>query len=518
MKINPRLSIAISLLVCFIVTSTPVQGDNYAELIFLPASQLAERIRSGNLTSVEVVSAYLDQIESHNPTLNAIVTLDAEGALSRARKADEALARGEIWGPLHGVPITIKDHYETAGMRTTAGDPLLADYIPEQDATVVSRLRHAGAIILGKTNMPYLGPDCQTNNPVFGVTNNPWDTGRTPGGSSGGAAAAVAAGLTALGIGSDSGGSIRIPSHFCGVFGLKPTENLVSGAGAWPWLVGANPFRNMVSYGPLGRSIDDLRLCLSIIAGPDTRDVKVPLVPLTEPAEYQLENLRIAWIDTFLDVKASRETCKAMELFAQSLAARGCQVERLNSPGFDIESAWLTYGEISGMQAGILVPPPWRCLTYLFLRISKDRIPPFSRLYFDPMTVKKYMEALERRDILISSLETFLSQWDALLCPVTATAAFEHMIPDYYMGPIPYYSTPIYVDDQPVDYTVANISFTTVFNLTGSPVVTIPIGFTEEGLPLGIQVVGRRWHDMELLSIAEKLAEVAGPLQHPHGY
>jgi len=501
------------------VGSAPAQVENYPDLIFLSATQLAKKIRSGDLTSVEVITAYLDQIEKHNPTLNAIVTLDAEGALSRAREADEALTRGETWGPLHGVPITLKDHYETAGMRTTYGDPLYADYIPEQDATVVSRLRRAGAIILGKTNLPYLGQDAQTFNAMFGVTNNPWDTQHTPGGSSGGSAAAVAAGLTALGIGSDYGGSIRVPSHFCGIFGLKTTEHLVSGAGtSWPGLAGVDSIRNLISYGPLARSIDDLKLCLSIIAGPDTRDVKVPFVSLTEPPEYELKNLRIAWTDTFPGVTASRETCRAMASFASALAAKGCQVERLNPPDFDIETAWLTYGEISGMQSGVLISPALRLLTYWVVKNVKDLIPPFSRLYFDPMTVKKYMEAMERRDMLISSLETFLSEWDAWLCPVAATPAFEHLVPDFYMGPLPYYFTPIYIDEQPVDYYVANVSFTTVFNLTGSPAVTIPIGSTEEGLPLCIQVVGRRWRDMELLSVAERLAEVAGAWQPPPGY
>jgi len=518
MKSNSLVSTAIALLVIFIVNATPAKGDNPTRLVFLSASQLAEKIRSRQLTSAEVVAAYLEQIKRHNPALNAVVTLDAEGALSRAREADEALARGELWGPLHGVPVTIKDHYETAGMRTTCGDPVLADYIPKQDATAVSRLRGAGAIILGKTNMPRGGQDVQTDNPVFGVTNNPWDIERTPGGSSGGSAAAVAAGLTPLDLGSDGGGSIRIPSHFCGVFSLKPTEHLVSGAGTMPNLVGVDSFREFICFGPLARSIDDLKLCLSIIGGPDTRDVKVPRISLAEPAEVELKNLRIAWTDTFLHVAASRETRMALESFARSLTARGCHVERLTPPEFDIESAWLTYGEISGMQVGVHIPGPYRFLIHLLSKLSENTLPPVKKSFFAPMTVKKYMEALERRDMLIFTLETFLSHWDAWLCPVSTTVAFEHLAPDFHMGPIPVHIAPIHVGGQDLDYLFVAIAFTTVFNVTGSPVVVIPIGSTEEGLPIGMQVVGRRWHDMELLSVAEKLAKVAGPLQHPPGF
>ncbi|MRR14316.1 amidase, partial [archaeon] len=204
------------------------------DLVFLSASDLAGMIRSGRVTSSEVVEAYLEQIEKHNPGLNAIVTLDAQGARKRAHEADEALARGEVWGPLHGIPVTIKDNYAVSGMKTTSSLPSLSGYVPHYDATVVKKLKDAGAVILGKTNLPPMGMDLQTRSPVFGVTNNPWDLGRTTGGSSGGDAAAVAAGLTALGIGNDIGGSIRIPSHFCGIYGIKPTENLTSNYGVSP--------------------------------------------------------------------------------------------------------------------------------------------------------------------------------------------------------------------------------------------------------------------------------------------
>ena len=235
-----------------------------SEWVHLTVHQLAQAIRERKVSAVEVVQAHLNHIAQHNPALNAIVTLDEERALQRAKEADAALARGEMWGPLHGVPVTIKDAFETAGLRTTSSFPPLAHYVPKQDATIVARLRAAGAIILGKTNMPILTVDIQTNSPLFGRANNPWDLGRTTGGSTGGGAAAVAAGLSPLEVGSDGGGSIRIPSHFCGVFGLKPTEHLVPGTGHIPDLPGA-PKSCAAHVLPLARwraASQDLRLCL----------------------------------------------------------------------------------------------------------------------------------------------------------------------------------------------------------------------------------------------------------------
>jgi len=193
------------------------------DIVFASARQVAAAIRAGHVSATEVLEAYLAQIASHNPALNAIITMDAERARERAREADEALARGELWGPLHGVPFTLKDAHATSGMRTTTGFPPLADYVPQEDSTVTARLKAAGGILIGKTNVPVMLADYQSNNPIFGRTNNPWNSERTPGGSSGGAAAALASVMTPFEIGTDLSASIRIPAHFCGVFGLKPT-------------------------------------------------------------------------------------------------------------------------------------------------------------------------------------------------------------------------------------------------------------------------------------------------------
>jgi amidase len=267
----------------------------------------------------------------------------------------------------------------------------------------------------------------------------------------------------------------------------------------------------------LARSIDDLKLCLPIIAGPDNRDIDVPDVTLADPPDRALHDLRIAWTDNFGNVPITAKTRESLQTLANNLAQLGCHVEKQNPPGFDFDTAWKTYGQVFGMQYGVHMPIALRHFLYLVSKPQFEEIPPMES-YFEPMTVKKYFEALEQRDQLIVTLENFLDEWDAWLCPVSATPAFKHHSPTFYSGSQPVYNDPLSVDGQPLDYTVANMSYTSVFNLTGSPVVTIPAGKTSEGLPIGIQVVGQRWRDMELLSVAEKIADVADAFANPPGY
>jgi amidase len=488
------------------------------DLVFLPAYQLASLISTGKVTSYEVVDAFLTQISLHNKNLNAIVTLDEDGARKRAQQADEALAGGELWGPLHGVPITIKDNYATAGMKTTTSYPPHADHVPDFDATVVSRLKDAGAIIIGKTNLPPLGMDYQTISPIFGVTNNPWDQRRTPGGSTGGGAAAVAAGMSALSMGNDLGGSIRIPTHFCGIYGIKPTENLVSKFGINPGFPPGKyrSVRHLVSCGPLARSIEDLKLSLRVIAGPDNKDEDVPYISLAEPKKRDLKTLRIAWMDDFGGVPVTKETSLALKQFTEKLAERGCTVKRTGPKDFDPEVIWNTYGEIMDMELGVYTPSFMRFVSYLFGGYYRKDVPFLEMVY--PITYDKYMKALTIRDVHVSQLEDFLDEWDVWLCPVTCTPAYWHIKPKRYYGPYAVYDRAILVDNKPVNYLVANGSYTTVFNLTGSPVVVVPIGYTKEGIPIGVQIVGKRWHDMELLGFAQQLDEVADTFRHPPGY
>src|SRR5215469_10990101 len=282
------------------------------EIVFSSSTQLAAAIREGHVSATEVLEAHLAQIERYNPALNAIVTMDVEHAREQAREADKAMARGELWGPLHGVPFTLKDALSTAGMRTTTGFPPL-DHVPREDSAVAARLKAAGGILLGKTNVATMLANYQSTNPIFGRTNNPWNIERTAGGSSGGAAAALAAGLIPFEIGTDLAGSIRVPAHFCGVFGLKPTEHRVPLTGVIPGLQTPRSVRIMSCIGPMARTVEDLALLYSIIAGPDGRDTEVQPVPVDEVPQLELKHLRIAVAPTFPGFPVAADMRAAVE-------------------------------------------------------------------------------------------------------------------------------------------------------------------------------------------------------------
>lgn len=481
---------------------------------FPTAHELAKAIARRDISATEVLEAHLRQIERHNPALNAIVTLDEEHARMCAQQADAALARGQVWGPLHGVPITVKDEWETAGLRTTNAEKAWAKYVPERDATVVARLRAAGAVVLGKTNLPEQGADVQTNSHLFGRANNPWDLDRTPGGSTGGGAAAVCAGLSPLEIGGDGGGSIRIPAHFCGLFALKPTEHAVSLAGNMLQRHGSG-IRHMATPGLLSRCVQDLQLGFRLIAGPDGRDLQVPRIPLEDPPARPLCELKIAWTDDLGGLPVTAATRAVIERLATRLENLGSQVERGDPPRFDVEQAWQTYGDILGGEAGAALPAPVRYVagfTGRFLHRNAPMIRAVQRGM--AISLPRYMAALARRDAIIACLEAFLATRDAWLCPVACGPAFTHRKPAPYLTS----GKPIDVDGRAVSYWSGTLGHTSLFNLTGSPVVVLPLGQSDDGLPIGVQVVGRRWHDMELLAVARQLSLVTGAFARPPGY
>ncbi|HLO31774.1 MAG TPA: amidase [Anaerolineales bacterium] len=489
------------------------------KLNFLTASELASLIRHGKISSQEVLEAHLSQIAQQNPSLNAIVTLNEEQARRKAKQADDALAGGEIWGPLHGVPITIKDVFETEGLRTTSSFKPLAAYVPKQDATVVERLRKAGAIIMGKTNTCELAGDEQTNSPLFGRTNNPWNLERTPGGSSGGSAAAVASGMSPLDIGSDIGGSVRNPAHFCGVFSLKPSDYRVPFTGHIPPPPGSKGrglLRYFLTPGPLARSVEDLRLALTVIAGPDERQWEVPPVPLAPAPDRDLHDLRFAWSDDF-GIPVSAEIRAALANLAEELGHAGCRVERRDPAEFDYGQALQTYGLLK--EAVFTVRSTPLNIPRFVWRIIAEQIPSSNSttrglLRGIGTNLQGYAGALSQRDGFIAKLERFLGDWDAWLCPVAALPAYPH-IPA--RNPIEQLRATVEVDDQKIPYLLATSVYTGLFNLTGNPVVVLPLGRTKEGLPFGVQVVGRRWSDMALLAVAEKLTQVTGSFVPPPG-
>ncbi|MGH7897682.1 MAG: amidase family protein, partial [Candidatus Binatia bacterium] len=314
-----------------------------SDIAFRPAIELAAALRRREVGSRELLDHYLDRVERLNPALNAIVTLDVERARRRADEADRALARGEARGPLHGLPMTVKDTFETAGLRTTAGAPVLSEHVPATDATAVARLGAAGAVIFGKTNTPLFAGDAQTYNAIFGVTNNPWDRTRSPGGSSGGSAAAVAAGLTSVELGSDIGGSIRNPAHYSGVYGLKPTHGLIPTRGHIPGPPGTLAEVDLGVMGPLARSAGDLEALLDVLAGPDEAQAIAWRLELPPPRRRALRDYRVAaWFDDpFCPVDS--EVRGRLEATAEALAKAGARVDDRARPIGDLRSVYRCY-------------------------------------------------------------------------------------------------------------------------------------------------------------------------------
>lgn len=491
------------------------------KIVFATATQLAQMIRNKEVSAVEVLDAYLKQIDKHNSKVNAIATLDAEEARKKATEADEALAKGEHWGILHGVPVTIKDTLETAGIQTTAGYLPLKDYVPTEDATVVARLKAAGAIVFAKTNTPILAGDYQTSNPIFGRTNNPWDLNRTPGGSSGGSASALAAGFSPLDVGSDIAGSIRHPAHYCGVYGLMPTDRRISLAGHIPPLPGQTNFiRHMLRVGALARSVADLELCFDLIAGTDDKQPDIPPVSITTPAAKKLSELKIAWTYGCDLLPIDKDTRFCIQSLINNLSNAGCFLEESQPTNLDWEETLSDYSSLAfyelfastssftNLFRGFLLG-----LTTEFMARTQTHFKsgtPLSRkanLIFPP-TVAKYKAVLEQRDRITSMMDRFLESWDAWLCPVSMSPAFTHRAPNQ----------SIKVDGVKFPYLLACGGYTMPLNFTGHPVVVIPIGQSAKGLPIGIQIVGKRWQEIELLAVSKEIDTIADGFQHPSSY
>lgn len=480
----------------------------------LGASAAARAIREGRLSAEALLDACLARIARFNPALNALVTVDTAGARDAAKAADRQLAAGGPVPPLLGVPVSIKDVFATRGLRTTASFRPLADYVPDADATLVARLRAAGAVIVGKSNLPELAgaPHCWS--PLFGPTHNPWNPALTPGGSSGGAAVAIAAGFSLLEAGSDLAGSIRIPAAYCGVAGFKATENRIPRTGHIPHLPehlgGARSVRHMLSLGVLARSVADLRLGYGLIAGPDGIDTEVPpLATSPVPPIPAGKPLRLALWDDF-GLPLCERTRAGLAGMAGRLEAAGHRVERGAPPGLDPEQLRELFGLIGGAEIGLGLPP-WQRAFFLGAR---HLLPPSERLVkaiarglrFD---MRAYNRALNARDEAICRLETFLSGFDALLCPVATTVAY----PGRPMGPFARPPT-LTVAGRRLPYLEATIGLTTPFSVSGNPVAALPTG-VEGGLPVGVQVVGRRWQEDALLAVAAHIEPAVGGFVAP---
>jgi amidase len=444
---------------------------NKTSAVFSNATDLARLIRTRETSAREVFDAHVEQINRHNTDINAIVTFDLERAAERAQAADDALARGELWGPLHGVPFTLKDAHATAGVRNTLGFPAF-DHVPTKDGTVASRLKNAGAILMGKTNVATLLADYQTNNPIFGRTNNPWNRDRTSGGSSGGAAAAIASGMTPFDVGTDLSNSIRLPAHFCGIAGLKPTENRISLHGVFPLpFESPRPIRIMSCAGPMARSVCDLAMLYGILAGPDGIDTDVNPVPAEEVYETKLKGVRIAVAPNLGGFPVAEEIRNAVQKFAEQLASRGAIVDQPSLPRVEFYNDLARAGELIEMMTGAFAPDA------------------------PPATLKQYLTALAKRDESITLWERFFDDWEVLIAPVSMTTAFPHTEP----------GSPLRVNDRDENYFTVS-AHGTIWNYTGHPAVVFPCALDRDGLPIGVQLIARRWNESRLLAIADAIA------------
>lgn len=482
-------------------------------IAFSSVTELAEKIRTGELSSFDVVSTFLKQIEDQNETYNAIVLIDKEKALDRARQADLALSKGELWGKLHGVPITIKDNYRTKGLATTAGYKPLKNNVPDNDAEIVKLLKAEGAIIIGKTNLSVLAMDMQSDNSIFGKTNNPWDTTKTSGGSSGGCAAALATGMTPLSFGNDLAGSIRLPAAYCGVYGFKPSFGVVSlhGIQTDP-AEKVNGLKSLAVAGPLARNIRDLELAMSIIAQTTSEDRR--LVPLNNNTDtIDIKTLKIAWTDEFGGVPVDVEIKQQLQQYVSQLEKAGATVVKV-TPEINFNLAWKTWGSFVGMQGGYSTSNFLKWLGSPFIKGVLKNVPMHQNVV-KPTSVEKYMIAMNIQDTLMNTMENFLNVYDVFICPVSAVIAFNHHAPSKSLGNFNIYNTPLKVNSVDIHYYMATQAYTTPFTLTESPVLSIPIGLSKGSLPIGVQLVGKRYDDFRLLKIGEELDKYHDRIIYP---
>lgn len=446
------------------------------DLCYMPATELAARIRARSLSPVEIVEAVFERIRAVNPALNAFCTLTEEAARGEARAAEAAVVRGDRLGPLHGVPVSVKDLVITRGVRTMRGSRIYERAVPDEDAPSVARLKAAGAIMLGKTSTPEFGWKGTTESPATGVSVNPWDLSRTPGGSSGGAGAAVAAGLGPLAIGTDGGGSIRIPASFCGVFGLKPTFGRVA---AYP----PSAVALLSHVGPMARTVRDAALMLSCMAGPDARDpysLPEPMTDLVAACDAGVRGLRVAWSPTLgfarVDAEVAERTASAARVFEREL---GCAVEQFDRP-FDDPLPFFEVMWVSGL--GAFVQP--------YLAEWADQMDPglvdMARR-IGGLSAADLAGALAMRMAFWRTSQAMFERFDLLLTPAMPVAAFKIGQPPRMTDRVPW---------------AAWTPFTYPFNITGQPAASVPCGFTSDGLPVGLQIVGRRFEDALVLRAA----------------
>jgi amidase len=456
-------------------------------------AEIAREIRSKNISPLEIVELHLKRIEAWQPKLNAFVHLNPEYVRQQAHAAESSAARSAQLGPLHGVPLTIKSCIDVAGWPCPAGSLLRKDYAAHQDAPLVARLKAAGAILLGNTNTPEFLMAYETDNLLTGKTSNPWSLMHSSGGSSGGEAAAIASGCSAGGVGSDGGGSIRVPAHFCGICGLKPTPGRIPATGHFP--PGAGAFSWIGVVGPMARTVADVRVLFGVMAGPDPGDALSAPVPSRPYHEDELRVMRIGILESDALGVATPETRAAVDRAAKLLAPQGFSVEPFPLKALDraLDLWWFFFGPVIGN------------LFRHSLAGLEDKISPMLREYLSyansgtPITLEQFMKACAERDLLRAEILRQMRDTPVLLSPVSTGPAFRHGQGNYLPG-TGYRDT---------------MRFSQWLNLTGFPGASVPVGVSKEGLPIGVQVIGRPFEEELVLAVAEAIEQARGPWQPP---
>ena len=482
------------------------------DIAFKSAAELAAMIRDRSLTAIDALTCLADRVERFNPGLNAVVAMDLGAACRQAELADRALDRGEIWGPLHGLPITIKDSFEVVGMPTTSGSPKLKDHVPDQNAVAVQRLIDAGAIVFGKTNLPVYADDVQTYNEVYGTTNNPWDTTRVPGGSSGGAAVALAAGFTPLELGSDIGGSIRNPAHYCGVFGHKPTWGVVPMRGHIPPPPGTLAPADLAVAGPMARHPEDLSMALDLMAGAGGASATGWRLELPPAKQSKLSDYRVAvWLDDPA-CPIDAEVLNILGNTIHALARTGISVDDGARPIPSLSDSHELYMQLLYAVYGAAYKG--EALEELAIQATTSST---SKTYADRFARGatqrhgEWMRANEERCALRERWQMFFEDFDVLLAPIMPTAAFPHD----QNGSINKRTFDVNGKTRPYLDQLTWAGLVTVVHL---PATVVPVGRTRSGLPVGLQIIGPYLGDRTTLDFAGHMADVIGGFVPPPGY
>jgi Asp-tRNA(Asn)/Glu-tRNA(Gln) amidotransferase A subunit family amidase len=469
------------------------------EPVFMSLCEMSDAIRAGRISSLELVDAHIVRIDQLNRKLNAFVHTDFERARAEAKAADDALRRpagSPPLGSLHGVPISMKSSIDVAGFPCKCGSRLRQSYVPSEDAPLVARLRAAGAIILGNTNVPEYLMAWETDNLLYGRTNSPWDLERTPGGSSGGEASAIASGCSAGGIGSDGGGSIRVPAHFSGICGLKPTPGRVPSTGHFPGSAG--PFAQLGVVGPMARTLGDLERIFEVVAGPDPGDPCAAPVSLRRWSDTEIRKLRVGYFVEHDLALVTLETAAAVRRAAEALRSQGFDVVEWLPENLD--RVWKLWWNLFG-RAGQMAFSP-------MLAGRESEMSPLlrdfrTRVAKEPaLSATELLDTLLERDVLRARFLAKMEEFPILLCPVCSIPAFLHGERAWVL------------QGRRVSYLKA-MAYSQWFNLLGNPAAVVPVGRSPEGLPIAVQVVGRPWEEEAVLAVAAKIEQASGGFRRP---